>query len=178
MRYIRYLFMARPRGKPGKAVARPHLASNTRLEEAALHASGHGPYAAQPQYGTFLVIEPGPPLPRLAAESLVSAGLVLMRAVTVEQAVSFLHNIEVDGIIICAGTPDPEHWLRPGLEILIQLPSTQLLRIAVVAAGTLTPDELRVAFRRGAEIIPASSLRHVSGRNYLIGYLLGRFSLP
>ena len=166
--------MARPRGKPGKSVTRPRLASNTRRGDASLHAAGHGPYATQSHYGTFLVIEEGPPLPQVAAESLVSAGLVLMRAATVEQAAAFLHSVEVDGIIICVGIlSDTEHWLRPGLDLLVQLPATQSLQIAVVAPGRLAPDERRVALRHGAEIIPASSLRHVAGRNYLIGHLLG-----
>ena len=137
-----------------------------------MHVAGHGPYAARAQVGTFLVIEESASFPRLAAESLVAAGLLLMRASTVDQAVGLLGSVELDGLIICVGTrSDEDDPLRPGFDILVQLPAGHFRSLTLVLRDALTPDERRVALRHDAEIIRATSLRHVSARDHLIEQL-------
>jgi hypothetical protein len=166
--------MARPRGRPGKTPIRLRSASNAQRDDTALHSAGHGPYAASPHIATILVIEESLSLSRLAAENLVAAGVALMRATTVEQAVAFVRNVDVDGIIICVGDdPQRSHWLRAGLDVLAQLP-LYALPVAVVVRGALTVHERRVTSRHRAEIVTASSLRHVAVRDHLIGHLLPR----
>ena len=166
------LSMARPRGRPNKTPARARRASNAKRDDGALHAAGHGPYAVPPHVGTVLVIEESMPLLAAAAESLVAAGLALMRAKTVDQAVSFVRNFEIDGIVVCVGGSPAESWLRSGLDVLAQLRLTQVRAVAVVVRGALTVAERRVVARHRAEVVPATSLRHVAARDHLTRFLL------
>ena len=110
----------------------------------------------------------------LAADSLVAAGVALMRATTVDQAVAFVRNVEVDGLIICVGDdPQRSDWLRAGLDVLAQMP-VNVLPVAVVVRGVLNVHERRVISRHRAEVVPASSVRHVAVRDHLLGHLLSR----
>ncbi len=110
---------------------------------------------------------------RFIATQLVEAGLDLVRALTVDQAVRVLRATTPDAIaIVVGGQADGDSDLRPGMDVLAQLPPDWSVPVATIVDGRLSSSERRVGRRLAAMVVGAATLRHARYRSRLVRHLL------
>lgn len=133
----------------------------------------NGRYARPVRLATVLTIEESQRLESGTAAQLVEAGLDLVRAHTVDQAVRVLRATTPDAIaIVVGGQADGDADLRPGIDVLAQLPPDWSVPIATIVDGRLSVSERRVGRRLAAMVVGAAALRHARYRSRLVRHLL------
>jgi hypothetical protein len=139
-----------------------------------IEARPNGPYARPAGLATtVLTIEESWALAPAIAEHLVGAGLDLVRARSVDQAVRVLRATTPDAMmVVVGGHADENVPLRPGIDVLAQLPTDWTVPVVVIAEGPLSGPEHRVSRRVAAMVVALRSIRHAASRNGIVVHLL------
>jgi hypothetical protein len=148
-------------------VANPSL----REQSVRIDATPSGRYAPAPLLATVFVIEASSRLTPSVAASLVSIGAELIRAFSTESAACLLRATTPDAVMISLGGPIDE-GLRPGMDILAQLPTSWDVPTVIVTNGAMSAAEQGMSDRLGAKIVSVRMLRHLEHRSRTLSYLL------